>query len=292
MCHDAPAPSRSPHPVPLARPSPRHDRRRRRPARRPAPAARLPQGHGRREPPAHRPPAGRRRGDRRRAHRPRRARRSRSCRGTSAGCARPGVVVTRRQGRETRLPPARGSLRRVRRPRARHPRRREADRPTMTISNESRGRIKKVFEPIALGMGRLGLTPERADPHRLRDHRRRRDPASAPRRGSSAASSSSSAASSTCSTARSPGRPARSAGSARSWTRSSTAGARRSSTSASHRRRCRRERRRRSPVLAAAADGRGVHGQLHPREVRGPRLPAGTGMAASASCRARSASSS
>jgi len=29
----------------------------------------------------------------------------------------------------------------------------------MTISNESRGRIKKVFEPIALGMGRVGLTP-------------------------------------------------------------------------------------------------------------------------------------
>jgi CDP-diacylglycerol--glycerol-3-phosphate 3-phosphatidyltransferase len=29
----------------------------------------------------------------------------------------------------------------------------------MTISNESRGRIKKIFEPIALGMGRLGLTP-------------------------------------------------------------------------------------------------------------------------------------
>jgi CDP-diacylglycerol--glycerol-3-phosphate 3-phosphatidyltransferase len=29
----------------------------------------------------------------------------------------------------------------------------------MTISNESRGRIKKVFEPIALGMGRIGLTP-------------------------------------------------------------------------------------------------------------------------------------
>jgi len=29
----------------------------------------------------------------------------------------------------------------------------------VTISNESRGRIKKVFEPIALGMGRLGLTP-------------------------------------------------------------------------------------------------------------------------------------
>ncbi len=29
----------------------------------------------------------------------------------------------------------------------------------MSISNESRGRIKKVFEPIALGMGRLGLTP-------------------------------------------------------------------------------------------------------------------------------------
>jgi phosphatidylglycerophosphate synthase len=30
----------------------------------------------------------------------------------------------------------------------------------MTISNESRGRIKQVFEPIALGMGRLGLTPD------------------------------------------------------------------------------------------------------------------------------------
>jgi CDP-diacylglycerol---glycerol-3-phosphate 3-phosphatidyltransferase len=29
----------------------------------------------------------------------------------------------------------------------------------MSLSNESRGRIKKVFEPIALGMGRLGLTP-------------------------------------------------------------------------------------------------------------------------------------
>jgi Phosphatidylglycerophosphate synthase len=30
----------------------------------------------------------------------------------------------------------------------------------MSISNESRGRIRKVFEPIALGMGRLGLTPD------------------------------------------------------------------------------------------------------------------------------------
>jgi CDP-diacylglycerol--glycerol-3-phosphate 3-phosphatidyltransferase len=29
----------------------------------------------------------------------------------------------------------------------------------MTISNESRGAIKKVFEPIALAMGRAGLTP-------------------------------------------------------------------------------------------------------------------------------------
>ena len=29
----------------------------------------------------------------------------------------------------------------------------------MTISNESRGRIKKIFEPIALAMGRIGLTP-------------------------------------------------------------------------------------------------------------------------------------
>jgi CDP-diacylglycerol--glycerol-3-phosphate 3-phosphatidyltransferase len=30
----------------------------------------------------------------------------------------------------------------------------------MTISNESRTRIKRTFEPIALGMGRLGLTPD------------------------------------------------------------------------------------------------------------------------------------
>ena len=30
----------------------------------------------------------------------------------------------------------------------------------MAISNDSRARIKKVFEPIALGMGRLGLTPD------------------------------------------------------------------------------------------------------------------------------------
>lgn len=29
----------------------------------------------------------------------------------------------------------------------------------MSISNESRGRIKKIFEPIALGLGRLGITP-------------------------------------------------------------------------------------------------------------------------------------
>lgn len=30
----------------------------------------------------------------------------------------------------------------------------------MSLSNESRSRVKKVFEPIALGMGRLGLTPD------------------------------------------------------------------------------------------------------------------------------------
>jgi len=30
----------------------------------------------------------------------------------------------------------------------------------MAISNDSRTRIKKVFEPIALGLGRLGLTPD------------------------------------------------------------------------------------------------------------------------------------
>ena len=30
----------------------------------------------------------------------------------------------------------------------------------MTISNDSRARVKKAFEPIALGMGRLGFTPD------------------------------------------------------------------------------------------------------------------------------------
>ena len=30
----------------------------------------------------------------------------------------------------------------------------------MTISNESRSRIKRIFEPIALAMGRAGLTPD------------------------------------------------------------------------------------------------------------------------------------
>ncbi len=30
----------------------------------------------------------------------------------------------------------------------------------MAISNDSRTRIKKAFEPVALGMGRLGLTPD------------------------------------------------------------------------------------------------------------------------------------
>lgn len=30
----------------------------------------------------------------------------------------------------------------------------------MTISNDARARFKKAFEPIALGMGRLGLTPD------------------------------------------------------------------------------------------------------------------------------------
>src|SRR5512147_2231843 len=31
---------------------------------------------------------------------------------------------------------------------------------TVTISNDSRARVKKAFEPIALGMGRVGLTPD------------------------------------------------------------------------------------------------------------------------------------
>ena len=78
----------------------------------------------------------------------------------------------------------------------------------MTISNEFRGQIKKVFEPIALAMGRLGLTPNGADAHRLRDLDPRRG---APRRrscGSSAAIVVFVGGASTCSTARSPERPA------------------------------------------------------------------------------------
>src|SRR4029077_12970141 len=31
---------------------------------------------------------------------------------------------------------------------------------SMSTTNETRGRVKRVFEPIALGMGRLGLTPD------------------------------------------------------------------------------------------------------------------------------------
>ena len=30
----------------------------------------------------------------------------------------------------------------------------------MAISNDARSRIKRTFEPIALAMGRLGLTPD------------------------------------------------------------------------------------------------------------------------------------
>ena len=30
----------------------------------------------------------------------------------------------------------------------------------MAISNESRTRVKKAFEPLAMGMGRMGLTPD------------------------------------------------------------------------------------------------------------------------------------
>ena len=30
----------------------------------------------------------------------------------------------------------------------------------MTISNDSRARVKRAFEPIALAMGRVGLTPD------------------------------------------------------------------------------------------------------------------------------------
>ena len=188
-----------------------------------------------------------------------------------------GVVETRRRGRET--------ICRLREEAFTEFAARErailgVDRLTpMTISNESRGRIKKIFEPIALGMGRVGPDTRRADAHRLRDHRGRCRARWPPSCGSSAGSSSSSAVSSTCSTARSPGRPARSARSARSWTRSSTAGARRSSTSAiawggvlagS------------DPVAILAVGGPrcGVHGQLHAGQVRRPRLHAGTGMAA------------
>ena len=101
------------------------------------------------------------------------------------------------------------------------------------ISPETRARVRGLAVPIALAFGRLGLTPNALtligfgdrDPRRARGRR--------PELARSPASSSSSAACSTCSTARSPGRPGRRRRSARSWTRSSTAGARASSTSGS-----------------------------------------------------------
>ena len=34
----------------------------------------------------------------------------------------------------------------------------------MTISNDTRSRVKAIFEPIALAMGRAGLTPDDAQP--------------------------------------------------------------------------------------------------------------------------------
>ena len=89
----------------------------------------------------------------------------------------------------------------------------------MTISNESRSRIKSDLRADRAGDGPARPDARRADAHRVRHHRRRRRPGRPCSSGSSAGSSSSSAASSTCSTARSPGRPARSARSARSWTR-------------------------------------------------------------------------
>ena len=82
-------------------------------------------------------------------------------------------------------------------------------------------------------MGRAGLTPDGLTLIGFGDHGRRGGARRRSSSGWSAGSSSSSAASSTCSTARSPGRPARPARSARSWTPSSIAGARRSSTSGS-----------------------------------------------------------
>ena len=56
-------------------------------------------------------------------------------------------------------PPSRG-VRRGRGTRAGHPRLRELSAERMTISNESRDRVKGVFEPVALAMGRAGLTPD------------------------------------------------------------------------------------------------------------------------------------
>ena len=90
---------------------------------------------------------------------------SRSCRGTSAASGRP--AWWRPGGRAAKRSVASATKRSTSSPPANAP---SSAWPAeqMTISNESRGRIKKIFEPIALAMGRLGLTPERPDPHRLR----------------------------------------------------------------------------------------------------------------------------
>ena len=149
----------------------------------------------------------------------------------------------------------------------------------MTISNESRARVKSIFEPIALAMGRAGLTPDAPNAHRLRHHGRRVVLVGL-QFGSSAASSSSSAACSTCSTARSRGRRARSAGSAPSWTASFDQGRRDHRLPRRHRRAAGARASRTVPFLAAAAMGAAVMVSYIRAKSEGLGFTQGTGMAA------------
>ena len=148
----------------------------------------------------------------------------------------------------------------------------------MTISNDSRARVKRRLRADRPGHGPRRPDPGRADPHRLRASPSSGRSSSASSCGSSAASSSSSAASSTCSTARSPGRPARSASSARSWTASSTA--RRGRRLPRHRRRAAGAGVADVPVLAAAAMGAAFMVSYARAKSEGLGFTAGTGMAA------------
>ena len=185
----------------------------------------------------------------------------------AATAARPSTPSSPR--RSSSSPPGRRapSASPARRPPGRPPRERLVRLPDL------RARVRGLMTPIAVGLGRPRPHPQRPDADRLRDrdHRRRRRgrPGVAARRPAVRV--------------RRRVRPVRrrarpgdrqgQQGSARSWTPRSTAGARRSSTSGIvvGRDGARHDL---AVVLAAAAMALRVHGQLHPRQVREPRLRA------------------